>query len=119
MPVPNYSWPPVGLQAQGWAIIDGVTGAVVKQSGAIFGTFSHVAAGQLRVGLLMPIAETDSLVGVVMTPTDNGGGAAVTRTCGYSINAAGTPPELNLFTRDSAGVLADCVRLFVMVYAVL
>jgi hypothetical protein len=105
------------LQAQGWAIIDGVTGAVIKQSGGIFGTFSHVAAGQLRVGLNMAsIAETDSVTAVLMCATDNGGGASVTRTCGYGINPATTPPELNLYTRDSAGVLADCARLTVLVY---
>jgi len=115
---PIYTWPAAGLQPQGWAIIDGVTGAVIKQAGGIFGTFSHVAAGQVRVGLTIPsIAESDGLVAVIAMATDAGGAAANQRSIGYSINAAGTPPELNLWSRDSAGVLADAVRITVLVFA--
>ena len=65
----------------------------------------------------MPIAESDQLVAVFVTPSDNGGGASVTRTCGYGLNAAANPPQLNVYSRDEAGVLADCVLVSVVVFA--
>jgi hypothetical protein len=111
------SWPQAGLQAQGWAVIDGATGAALKQAGGIFGTFSHVAAGHCRVQLHLSIAETESLVGVIALGTDTGGAATVTRTIGYAINAAATPPELNLYARDEAGALADVPKMTVAVFA--
>jgi hypothetical protein len=120
MSTPNYGvWPPAGLNAQGWAVIDGATGAALKQAGGIFGTFSHVGAGQCRVQLNMSIPETELIVGVLALGTDNGGGASVTRTIGYAINAAASPPELNIYSRDAAGVLADCPKMTIAVLAVL
>ena len=112
---PNYNWPPAGLQPQGWAVIDGVTGAVVKQSGGIFGTFSKPATGNCRVTLTMPIAESELLLGVLVSPDDDGSTA---RFASYGIDAVATPPELDIYTRDAAGALADAVRVTVAVFAI-
>lgn len=110
------AWP-AALTPIGIAIINGATGAVVKQSGDIFGTFSHPATGNCRVTLTNPgIAETQDTLAVVVTASDAGGGAGDTRIPSYGIDSVATPPELDIYTRDAAGALADAGRLTVAVY---
>lgn len=110
---PQYGvWPPGAIS--GWAIINGATGAVIKQSGGIFGTFTHEATGHCRVTLLQKGAESDDKLSVYVTATDDGGGAGVTRIGSYGITP-GTPAQLDIYTRDAAGALADAVKISVLV----
>ena len=113
MTSPNFgTWPPGAIS--GWCIIDGASGAVVKQSGGIFGTFSHVGTGHCRVTLTMRGAESDDNIAVQVTSNDDGGSAASTRIASYGITA-GVPAQLDIYTRDAAGALADADRLSVLV----
>ena|SRR5690349_3302580 len=110
------AWP-AALTPVGLAIVNGASGAVVKQSGGIFGTFSHPATGNCRVELNMAgIAETADNLAVVVTSNDAGGGAGDTRIPSYGINSGVTPPVLNVYTRDAAGALIDAGRLSIAVY---
>lgn len=102
-------WPAGG--ASGAAIINGVSGAVVRQTGGIFGTFSKPGTGICRVTLTASIAESQDLLAIYVSAADAGGSAADTRIASYSINAGATPPELNIYTRDAAGALADAGRV--------
>lgn len=115
MPSPNFgNWPPGSIA--GWCIINGVTGAVIKQSGGIFGVFSHEATGHCRVTLTGLGAETEAELAVIATATDDGGAASSTRICSYGITAgAPAPALLNLYTRDAAGALADAPEISVLV----
>jgi hypothetical protein len=109
------NWP-AALTPIGNAIINGATGALVAKSGGIFGTASHPATGHCRVQLTDAIAETEDNILVVVTSDDDGGGAGSTRIASYGINSGATPPELDLYTRDAAGALADTTRLSVVIF---
>ena len=101
------TWPVPEMRLAGTLLVNGATGAVVSQTGAIIGTVTHPGNGQIQITL-----------NTIGTPTDSNTAALIMANDGSAriVQWAITTGDLFLESYDAAGIAANSGFLFALIF---